>query len=31
MYDNSGFFSLGQVKEYPEGSAIKPIKKFRLE
>ena len=31
MYDNEGFFSLGQVREYPEGSAIKPIKKFRLE
>ncbi len=31
MYDCIGFFSLGQVKEYPNGSAIKPIKKFRLE
>ena len=31
MYDEKGFFSLGQVKEYPEGSAIKPVKKFRLE
>ena len=31
MCDVNGFFSLGQVKEYPEGSAIKPIKKFRLE
>lgn len=31
MYDSRGFFSLGQVKEYPDGSAIKPIKKFRLE
>lgn len=28
MYDSS-FFSLGEVKEYPDGAAIKPIKKFR--
>ena len=28
LYD-SGFFSLGEVREYPDGAAIKPIKKFR--
>ena len=31
MYDSEGFFSLGEVKEYEDGSAIKPIKKFRIE
>lgn len=31
MYDGEGFFSLGEVKEYEDGSAIKPIKKFRIE
>lgn len=31
MYDERGFFSIGEVREYPEGNAIKPIKKFRLE
>ncbi len=29
LYD-SEFFSLGEVREYPDGLAIKPIKKFRL-
>jgi tRNA U55 pseudouridine synthase TruB len=28
IYDNDGFFALGQVKEYPDGSAIKAIKLF---
>lgn len=28
MYDSS-FFSLGEVREYPDGAAVKPIKKFR--
>ena len=30
LYDRDGFFALGQVKEYPEGSAIKPVKQFRI-
>ncbi len=30
MYDNDGFFALGEVREYKEGSAIKPIKLFSL-
>lgn len=30
LYDDS-FFSLGEVREYDNGPAIKPIKKFRLE
>jgi len=29
LYDTS-FFSLGEVREYPNGPAVKPIKKFRL-
>ncbi len=29
LYDNA-FFSLGEVREYDEGLAVKPIKKFRL-
>ena len=28
IYDKDGFFALGQVKEYPDGSAIKAIKLF---
>ena len=28
IYDKYGFFALGQVKEYPDGSAIKAIKLF---
>lgn len=28
LYD-SCFFSLGEVREYPDGAAVKPIKKFR--
>ena len=31
LYDKDGFFSLGEVREFPEGKAVKPIKKFRLE
>lgn len=27
---NSGFFALGEVREYPNGNAIKPIKQFVL-
>jgi hypothetical protein len=29
LYDDS-FFSLGEVREYDDGLAVKPIKKFRL-
>lgn len=28
--DKDGFFALGQVKEYPEGTAIKSLKLFKL-
>lgn len=28
IYDENGFFALGQVKDYPSGSAIKSIKLF---
>lgn len=30
MYDKDGFFALGRVEEFPDGSAIKPIKQFRI-
>lgn len=30
VYDKDGFLALGQVKEYPEGSAIKSLKLFRI-
>ncbi|MBE6673855.1 MAG: tRNA pseudouridine(55) synthase TruB [Ruminococcaceae bacterium] len=30
IYDKNGFFALGQVKNYPDGSAIKAIKLFVL-
>ncbi len=31
LYDKKGFFSLGEVREFESGAAIKPIKKFRIE
>ena len=31
LYDKGGFFSLGEVREFENGRAIKPIKKFRIE
>ena len=31
LYDDKGFFSLGEVREFENGTAIKPIKKFRLD
>ncbi len=31
LYDKKGFFSLGEVRAFPDGKAIKPIKKFRLD
>ena len=30
MYDKSGFFAVGRVQEFPDGSAIKPLKQFRI-
>ena len=30
LYDENGFFALGEVREYPDGTAVKPIKFFRL-
>lgn len=30
LYDKEGFFALGRVTEYPDGSAIKPVKQFRI-
>lgn len=30
IYDKDGFFALGQVREYPEGTAIKSIKLFKI-
>ena len=30
LYDKNGFFALGEVKEFPDGLAIKPIKQFRI-
>lgn len=31
LYDKDGFFSLGEVREFDNGKAVKPIKKFRIE
>ena len=31
LYDKDGFFSIGEVKDFENGTAIKPIKKFRLD
>ena len=31
LYDKEGFFAIGEVREYPDGTAIKPIKKFRID
>lgn len=30
LYDEEGFFALGEVREYEEGTAVKSIKVFRL-
>jgi tRNA pseudouridine55 synthase len=30
MYDEEGFFALGEVRQYEDGSAVKPIKLFRI-
>ncbi len=31
LYDKSGFFALGEVTDFEGGSAVKPIKQFRLD
>jgi len=31
LFDSEGFFAFGEVRSYPDGSAIKPIKQIRLE
>ena len=31
LYGADGFFAVGEVKEYPDGNAIKPIKQFVLK
>ena len=28
LYDGDSFFALGEVREFPDGAAIKPIKQF---
>ncbi len=28
LFDENGFFALGEVREFPDGAAIKPIKQF---
>ncbi len=30
MYDENGFFAMGRVYDFEQGSAIKPIKQFRI-
>jgi tRNA pseudouridine55 synthase len=30
LFDRDGFFALGRVADYPDGSAIKPLKQFRI-
>ncbi len=30
LADDEGFFALGEVAEYPDGAAIRPIRQFRL-
>ena len=30
LYGEKGFFALGEVREYPEGTAVKSIKTFEL-
>lgn len=31
LYDKDGFFALGEVREFEGGSAIKPIKQFKID
>ena len=30
LYDQNGFFAIGEVREFEEGLAIKPIKQFEI-
>ena len=30
LFDENGFFALGEVRDFDEGPAIKPIKQFRI-
>ena len=30
LYDEEGFFALGEVREYEDGTAVKSVKVFRL-
>jgi hypothetical protein len=30
LYDEEGFFALGEIREFEDGSAVKSIKVFRL-
>lgn len=30
LYDKDGFFAIGEVRDYPDGSAIKPVKQFKI-
>lgn len=30
LYDARGFFALGEVREYPDGAAIKPVRQFDI-
>ncbi len=31
MYDSDGFFAIGKVQNYQDGTAIKPLKQFRIK
>ncbi|MBQ7011962.1 MAG: tRNA pseudouridine(55) synthase TruB [Clostridia bacterium] len=31
LFDKDGFFAFGEVRKFPEGSAIKPIKQIKIE
>lgn len=30
LFDENGFFALARVREYPDGTALKPVKQFRI-
>ena len=30
LYDEKGFFAIGEVKEFPDGAAIKPVRQFDI-
>ncbi len=31
LHDKTGFFAVGEVRDFPDGKAVKPIKKFRID